>query len=94
MVKERTRVTLEIDATSDLARALREDDARSVILVSDGVEYEVMRVGGVPRQEERSAQLRAALQPAPGIFSPEEAEELKQNIYKWREAGTRPLTKP
>jgi hypothetical protein len=94
MVKERSRVAIEIDATSDLARALRDDDAQPVILVSDGIEYDVVRLGGSLRHADKSERLRAALQPAPGIFSPEEAEELKQNIYKWREAGTRPIGRP
>jgi post-segregation antitoxin (ccd killing protein) len=92
MVKERVRVTIEIDTKSDLARALRDRDVHSIILVSDGNEYEVVRAKGDEWTEENANRAREALRPAPGIFSPEEAEELKQKIYEWREAGTRPLS--
>jgi hypothetical protein len=92
MVKERVQVTIEIDTKSELARALRDRDVQSIILVSDGNQYEVVRVEGDEWTEADANRAREALRPAPGIFSPEEAEELKKKIYQWREAGTRPLS--
>lgn len=92
MVKERVRVIVEIDAESDLARALKVRDVDSIILVSDGNQYEVVRIEGDQWNEEKADRARQTLRPAPGIFSPEEAEELRQKIYQWREAGSRPLS--
>jgi hypothetical protein len=92
MVKE--RLTIEIDTNSVLARALRAEDARPVELLSDGVRYEVVRLGSEPGDEEAAEAFREAMRRAARIFTPEVAERLKQDIYRWREEGTRPIEQP
>ena len=47
------------------------------------------------REEDEDAEaFREALRRAAGTFTPEEGEQLKQNIYRWREEGTRPINRP
>lgn len=75
-------------------RALRAEDARPVELLSDGVRNEVVRLGSETRDDESAEAFREAMRRASRIFSPEEAERLKQDIYRWREEGTRPIDRP
>jgi hypothetical protein len=70
------------------------DDEREVALVSDGTRYEVVCIEPENADEDEADALRAALRAAVGIFTPEEAEQLNQNIYRWREEGTRPIDRP
>jgi hypothetical protein len=93
MVKERERVTIEIDPNSELARALRAGNDRDIVLISDGDRYEVVRVARGAADDEDAEAFREALRAAVGIFTPEEAEQLKQDIYRWREEGTRPIAR-
>ena len=95
MVEERAIITIEVDPESELARALASEDEKAVVLVSNGARFEVMRAedvgSGANHDPER---IREALRTASGIFTPEEAERLKRDIYRWREEGTRPIDRP
>jgi hypothetical protein len=42
-------------------------------------------------EDEDAQAFHEALRAAAGTFTPEEAEQLKQDIYRWREEGTRPI---
>ena len=90
MVKEHDTLTVEIDPESDLAKVLATSGAKQVTLVSDGQRYLVKRDPSA-RDEERDAEaFREAMRAAAGIFTAEEGERLKRNIYRWREEGSRP----
>ena len=94
MSRTREEFAIEIDPESELAKALAKDDEAPVVIVSDGTRYEVVRIEDESMEGFRPARVREALRPAPTIFTPEEAERLKQDIYRWRDEGTRPLKRP
>jgi hypothetical protein len=94
MVKDLERVIIEIKPDSEVARVLRAAGERPVVLVSGGARYEVVRIERDGTHENDAEAFRAVLREAAGTFTPEEAEQLKQNIYRWREEGTRPIDRP
>lgn len=94
MVKEREMVTIELEPESELAKALAAAGKTPVVLVSNGDRYVVSRQPVEPTDDYDPEDFRAALRAAAGTFTSEEAEELRQNIYRWREEGTRPLSRP
>jgi hypothetical protein len=83
-------LTIEVEPGSELARALAEANGRPVRLVSNGVRFRVNRdeediwAGYDPEK------IREGLERYAGIISPEEAERIKEMIYRAREEGTRP----
>ncbi len=94
MVKERELITVNIDPESDLAKALAESGAKPIVLISTGERFEVTRAEDDPADDYDAEAFRAALRAAAGTFTPDEAEQLKQDIYHWREEGTRPVNGP
>jgi hypothetical protein len=88
-------VTIQIDPESELARALATADDDPVILDSNGIQFRVIRssVDDLWTDYDPDAVL-AALEAAAGTLSPEEGERIKELIYRGREEGTRPLTRP
>jgi hypothetical protein len=94
MVKERESVTIAVEPGSELARALEAVDEKVIVLVSSGRRYVIERdpLGAV--DDEDAETFREALRAAGRVFTPEEAERLKQDIYRWREEGTRPPDRP
>ncbi len=94
MVKDLEMITIELDPTSDLAKVLDAAGTTPVTVISHGQRFMVRRQPDERSDEEKRAEFRAALEAAAGVFTPEEGEELKQNIYRWREEGTRPLPRP
>jgi hypothetical protein len=93
MVKELETVTIEIDAESELAKALAAAGKQPVIVVSNRRRY-VVRRDPTDWTERDAAEFRAALRRAAGTFTPEEGERLKRDSYRWREEGTRPIDRP
>lgn len=87
-------VTIELAPDSDLAKALDAAGTTPVVLVTNGHRYLVQRESGDLEADSRREEFRAALREAAGVFTPEEAEQLKRNIYRWREEGSRPINRP
>ena len=85
-------VTLTLDPQSEIAKALKAVDKEPVVLVSNGERFRVSRdeTSHADDDEEFEEALRAVF----GILSPEEGERRKQDIYRWREEGTRPIDRP
>ena len=94
MISTRKSVTVKLEPDSELAKALAAAENMPVVLVSDGRRYLVSRVPGDGETGEELEEFRAALQAAAGVFTPEEAEQLQRNIYRWREEGSRPINRP
>jgi hypothetical protein len=94
MVKEREMVTIELEPESELAKALAAAGRTPVILVSDGERYVVNRQPADPADDYDREEFCAALRAAAGTFTPEEGEQLKRDIYRWRQEGTRPVNRP
>jgi hypothetical protein len=93
MGHERATVTIEVDPESELAKALAATGRGEITLISKGRRYLVSR-DPLDWDEQDAEAVREALRAAAGIFTPEEAEQLKRDIYRWREEGTRPIDRP
>lgn len=87
-------LTIQIDPESELARALAEADDDPVILDSNGVRFRVIRLSEDLWADYDPDQVLAALKAAAGTLSPEEGARIKELIYRGRDEGTRPLTRP
>ena len=87
-------VTITLDPGSELAKALSEADEKPVVLVSNGARFKVSRAEDDFRDDYDPKAFSDALRAAVGIFTPEEAEQLKAQIYRAREEGTRPINRP
>ena len=85
-------VTLKVDPQSEIAKALEAMDTEPVVLISNGERFRVSRDETTPAidDEEFGEALRAVV----GTLTPEEAERRIQDIYRWREEGTRPIDRP
>jgi hypothetical protein len=86
--------TIHIEPDSVLARALKTADAAPIVLESDGVQYRVMRVQNDIWAGYDPERVRAGLRKFAGSITPEEAERIKESIYRGREEGTRPIDRP
>jgi hypothetical protein len=94
MVKDLEMITVQLDPESELAKVLDAAETTPVVLVSNGDRYVVSRQPVEPADDYDPEEFRAALRAAAGTFTPEEGERLKQDIYRWREEGTRPINRP
>ena len=92
MVKARVReeVIVEIEADSQLARALAHADKNPVTVVSNGRRYLTTRDPLDPVRDDDPEAFEEALRAVSGILTPEEGDEWKRNIYRWREEGSKP----
>jgi hypothetical protein len=89
-----TEVILELAPDSDLAKALDAAGKTPVVLVTNGHRYLVRREPGNFEVDNAREEFRAALRAAAGVFTPEEADQLRENVYRWREEGSRPINRP
>jgi hypothetical protein len=92
MVKERPAIRLDPD--SELARALAAAEDEPVLLESNGVRFRVSRDTDDLWANYDPEAILASLREVAGTMSPEEGERIKRLIYRGREEGTRPLTRP
>ena len=86
--------TITITPDSELARALDEGNAESVVLLHGGHRFRVIREGDDPWANYDPERLRAGLKKVAGLLTPEEGEHIIEAIYRGREEGTRPLSRP
>jgi hypothetical protein len=94
MVNETVQVTIELNPESELARVLAAAGETTVVLISNGSRYLVSRADEDLWKDYDPERVRAALREAAGTLTQEEAEELKELVYRGREEGTRPLDRP
>lgn len=87
-------LTIHIAPNSELAHALAEVDNRPVLLDSSGVQFQVIRASEDLWTGYDPDAVLAALKATAGTLSREEGERIKELIYRGREEGTRPLTRP
>ena len=90
----KTPLTITIDPDSDLGRALDESTDDPVVLVRDGARVRVTRETADPWATYDPAKLRAGLKKVAGLLSSEDGERIIEEIYRGREEGTRPITRP
>ena len=91
MVDAQDVATIEIEPDSDLAKALAVAGKTPIALVSNGQRYIVSRDPFHSLDDYDPEEFREALRKAATMFTPEEAEQLKKDIYRWREEGSRPM---
>ena len=87
-------LTITIDPESELGRALDEADGEPVVLLRGGTRFRVTRDPDSPWANYDPEQVLEGLREIAGTLSPEEAERMKELIYRGREEGTRPITRP
>ena len=84
---------IHIPDDSELARMLDEAEDRGVVLERKGRLYSVTQVASESTDYDPE-RLREAVRHASGIFSDEEADEFRRKIYEYRQAGSRPESRP
>ena len=87
-------LTIHLDPDSGLARALTDVEDTPVLLESNGVRFRVIRDADDLWADYDPEAVLAGLREAAGTMSPEEGERIKELIYRGREEGTRPLSRP
>jgi hypothetical protein len=85
-------VTLTLDPQSDIAKALASVDSEPVVLISNGERFRVSRDQTTPLDDDE--EFEQALRAVVGTLTSEAAEQRIQDIYRWREEGTRPIDRP
>ncbi|MBA3450613.1 MAG: hypothetical protein H0T18_05310 [Chloroflexia bacterium] len=86
--------TIHLDPDSELARTLAEANDRPVVLESNGIQFHVLRSHEDPWVEYDPEKVRAGLRKFAGMITQEEAERIKESIYRGRVPWTRPLDRP
>ena len=93
--------TIEVVPGSELARLLDEANGASLVLVKDGVRYHLDREPSDPGATLRNPWATydpdlalAGMREAAGSWSDVDTEKLKEDIYRWREEGSRPPERP
>ena len=87
-------LTITIDPNSELGRALDETADEPVVLLRNGTRFRVTRETDDPWATYDPAKLRAGLKKVAGLLSPEEGDRIIETIYRGREEGSRPITRP
>lgn len=89
--------TVQVEPGSELGEALAKFDERPVMLEHDGVRYRLNRVEGDAEDVFSTydpERFRRVLAETAGVLRDVDAEQWIQNIYRWREDGTRPPDRP
>ena len=87
-------LTITLDPDSELGRALDESTSHPVVLVRGSARFHVTRGSDDPWATYDPEQVLEGLHEIAGTLSPDEGERMKELIYRGREEGTRPLTRP
>lgn len=87
-------LTITIDPDSALGRALDDTGDEPVVLLRGATRFRVTRDPDDPWANYDPEKIRSALRTYAGMITPEEADRIKKGIYRGREEGTRPLTRP
>lgn len=89
--------TIEVAPGGELARILDEANGASLLLVKDGVRYRLDREEPAmtsasldPWADYDPERALAGMREAAGSWSDVDTEKLKEDIYRWREEGSRP----
>jgi len=87
-------LTITIDPESELGRALDELDGEPVVLLRGTERFRIIRDQNDPWANYDPESMLEGLREIAGTLSAEEAERMKELIYRGREEGTRPITRP
>lgn len=87
-------LTITIDPESELGRALDEMNGEPVVLLRGVERFHIIRDQNDPWANYDPESVLDGLREIAGSLSPEEGERMKELIYRGREEGTRPITRP
>lgn len=87
-------MTITVDPESELGRALDRVEEAPIVLVRNGFRYRVTRDPDDPWANYDPERFLEVLREVAGTLTPEEGERIKELIYRGREEGTRPITRP
>ena len=87
-------LTITIDPDSELGRALDQTAGEPIVLLRNGTRFRVIRDADDPWANYDPESVLEGLHEIAGTLSPEEGERMKELIYRGREEGTRPITRP
>lgn len=87
-------LTITIDPDSELGRALAETDGEPVVLLRGSTRFRVTPDPDDPWATYDPESVLEGLREIAGTLSPAEGERMKELIYRGREEGTRPITRP
>jgi hypothetical protein len=87
-------LTIHIDPESELARILAAAEETPVVLDSNGVRFRVIRADEDLWADYDPEAVLEGLREIAGTLSADEGERMKALIYRGREEGTRPITRP
>jgi len=87
-------LTIVIDPDSELGRVLAETDGEPVVLLRNGARFRVTPDPDDPWANYDPEKVRDGLRKFAGMLTREEGERIKELIYRGREEGTRPITRP
>jgi hypothetical protein len=90
----REPLTITIDPDSELGKALEAPDNVPIILVRNGTRFRVTRDPEDPWANYDPEKVREGLRKFANLLTPEEADRIKEGIYRGREEGTRPIDRP
>lgn len=90
----REPVTISVDPDSELGRALAESGGKPVVLLRGAARFRVIRDASDPWANYDPAEVLEGLQEIAGTLSPDEGARMKELIYRGREEGSRPITRP
>jgi hypothetical protein len=87
-------LTITIDPDSELGRALDQTGEEPIVLLRNGTRFRVTRDADDPWANYDPENVLEGLHEIAGTLSPAEGERMKDIIYRGREDGTRPITRP
>jgi hypothetical protein len=87
-------LTITIDPDSELGRALDQTGEVPIVLLRNGTRFRVTRDADDPWANYDPERVLEGLHEIAGTLSPAEGERMKDLIYRGREEGTRPITRP
>jgi hypothetical protein len=85
---------IEVEPDSDLARLLRQAREQPVVIESGGELFRLGRESASDGTASDPQRVIQGMEEARGVITPEEAEEWIENIYRWRQEGSRPSDEP
>ena len=87
-------LTISIDPDSELGRALDQTAGEPIVLLRNGARFRVTRDPDDPWANYDPEKVLEGLHEIAGTLSPAEADRMKDLIYRGREEGTRPISRP
>lgn len=90
----RDTLTITVDPESELGRALEHVEESPLVLVRNGFRYRVTRDPDDPWANYDPERFLEGLREIAGTISPEEGERMKELVYRGREEGSRPISRP